>query len=182
MQPTTVVELARRHDLVHTLPTTDPDRLADWFVFRNFADFIPVIRAIQNLIRTPDDFALITYQAGAEMAEQNIRYRELTVSPYNHTHIYDKGFSIGELLVGLAEGRRNARSVRIRGRLLFSGSPATPSHLPSAKPNSARPSSLNSTSGRAPGSNHGLRVLTRANLHPRRQRPCSLPNRERNLR
>lgn len=100
MQPTTVVELARRHDLVHTLPTTDPDRLADWLVFRSFADFIRVIKAIQNLIRTPYDLALVTYQAGAEMAEQNIRHRELTVSSYNHTHIYDKSLSIGAILGG----------------------------------------------------------------------------------
>lgn len=110
MQPSTAVELARRHDLVHTLPTTDPARLADWFEFRNFADFVRVIKAIQNLIRTSDDFALVTYQAGAEMAEQNIRYRELTVSPYNHTHIFDKGLSIEEILGGLEEGRRSVRA------------------------------------------------------------------------
>ena len=110
MRPSTAVDLARQHDLVHTLPTTDPDELADWFVFRNFSDFIRVIKAVQNLIRTPDDFALVTYQAGAEMEAQNIRYRELTVSPYNHTHIYDKNLSIGEILQSLDEGRRSARS------------------------------------------------------------------------
>ena len=110
LRPSTTIELARRHDLVRTLPTTDPARLADWFEFRNFADFVRVIKAIQNLIRTSDDFALVTYQAGAEMAEQNIRYRELTVSPYNHTHIFDKGLSIGEILGGLDEGRRSARA------------------------------------------------------------------------
>ena len=109
-QPSTAVELARRHDLTHTLPTTDPDRLSDWFEFRNFADFIRVIKAIQNLIRTPDDFTLITYQTGADMAEQNIRYRELTVSPYNHTHIFDKGLAFGDILDGLEEGRQSVRT------------------------------------------------------------------------
>ncbi len=106
----TAVKLARRHRLENTLPTADPDRLADWFVFRDFKDFIRVIRNIQNLIRTPDDFALVTYEAGIDMAEQNIRYRELTVTPYNHTHIYDKGLTIGDILQGLDEGRRSARS------------------------------------------------------------------------
>ena len=110
LQPDTAVELARRHDLVHTLPTTDPAKLADWFEFTSFADFIRVIRAVQNLIRTADDFALVTYQAGAAMADQNIRYRELTVSPYNHTHIFDKGLSIGAILDGLDEGRRSAKA------------------------------------------------------------------------
>ena len=111
LRPSAAVELARKHDLEHTLPTTDPERLSDWFEFRNFSDFIRVIRAIQNLIRTPEDFALTAYQAGAGMAEQNIRYAELTVSPYNHTHIYyDKGLSIRDILDGLDEGRRTARA------------------------------------------------------------------------
>ena len=110
LQPATAVELARHHDLVHTLPTTDPDRLADWFEFTDFADFIRVITVVQNLIRTPDDFALVAYQAGADMAEQNIRYRELTVSPYNHTHIFDKGLAFQDILDGLEEGRRTAKA------------------------------------------------------------------------
>ena len=110
LAPDTAVMLARRHDLVDSLPTTDPGKLADWFEFTDFADFIRVIRAVQNLIRTSDEFALITYQAGAAMAEQNIRYRELTVSPYNHTHIFDKGLSIGAILDGLDEGRKSARA------------------------------------------------------------------------
>ena len=110
VRPATVVELARRHRLEDTLPTTDPGRLADWFVFKNFRDFIRVIQRVQKLIRTSDDFALVTYEAGADMAKQNIRYRELTVTPYNHTHVYDKGLSIGDILRGLDEGRRSARS------------------------------------------------------------------------
>ena len=110
VQPATAIEMARRHHLVHTLPTTDPGRLAEWFEFRDFADFIRVIGAVQNLIRTSDDFALVAYQAGADMAEQNIRYRELTVSPYNHTHIFDKGLAVADILTGLEEGRRSARA------------------------------------------------------------------------
>ena len=110
LRPSTAVTLARRHGLVDTLPTIDPVKLADWFEFKDFKDFIRVIRAIQNLIRTADDFALVAYQAGADMAEQNIRYRELTVSPYNHTHIFDKGLSIGDILGGLDQGRDSARA------------------------------------------------------------------------
>ena len=110
VRPATAVELARRHGLEHTLPTTDPAKLGDWFVFRNFRAFIRVITAIQNLIRTPDDFALVAHEAGADMAEQNIRYRELTVTPYNHIHIFDKGLAIGDILAGLDEGRDRARA------------------------------------------------------------------------
>ena len=110
VQPSTAVELAVRHDLTHKLPTTDPEQLAGWFEFKDFPDFIRVIVAIQNLIRTPDDFALVTYQAGADMAEQNIRYRELTVSPYNHTHMFGKSISFDQILDGLEEGRRSVRA------------------------------------------------------------------------
>ena len=110
VRPATAVKLARRHGLEHTLPTTDPEKLGDWFVFSNFRAFIRVITAIQNLIRTPDDFALVAHEAGADMAEQNIRYRELTVTPYNHIHIFDKGLAIGDILAGLDEGRDRARS------------------------------------------------------------------------
>ncbi len=110
VSPATAVELAGRHQLEHTLPTTDPDSLARWFVFENFTDFIRVISAIQNLIRTSDDFALVTYQAGVDMAQQNIRYRELTVTPHNHTHIFDKGLTVEDILRGLEEGRQSARA------------------------------------------------------------------------
>jgi aminodeoxyfutalosine deaminase len=109
LQPETAVALASRHDLVDTLPTTDPTQLGKWFEFTDFAHFVEVILAVQNLIRTADDFALVAYQAGAAMAEQNIRYRELTVSPYNHTDVLDKGLTIDAILRGLEEGRQSAK-------------------------------------------------------------------------
>lgn len=110
VRPATAVELAQRHGLEDTIPTTDPAKLSDWFVFRNFKAFIGVITAIQNLIRTADDFALIAHEAGADMAEQNIRYRELTITPYNHTHVFDKGLGVADILAGLDEGRDRARA------------------------------------------------------------------------
>ena len=120
LQAETALELAQRHGLEATLPTTDPDELAEWFVFTDFAHFVDVILAVQNLIRTADDFALVTYQAGAEMAAQNIRYRELTVSPYNHTDVLDKGLSIDDILEGLDDGRRRAeRDFGVRMRWVF---------------------------------------------------------------
>ena len=106
----TAVRLARRHGLSGLLPTSDPARLAGWFEFTDFADFIRVIVTIQKLIRTADDFALVAYQAGADMAAQNIRYRELTVSPYNHTHVFDKGLVIGDIINGLDAGRSRAKA------------------------------------------------------------------------
>ena len=64
---------------------------------------------IQDLIRTAADFALIAYENGADMARQNIRYRELTVTPYTHTDYQDKGITIENILQGLEEGRQRAK-------------------------------------------------------------------------
>ena len=78
--PRTVAELAERHPGV--VPS-DPDALAKFFEFRDFAHFIEVYLAVVDLIRTPEDVRLLTYEVAREMAVgQHIRYAELTCTPY----------------------------------------------------------------------------------------------------
>jgi aminodeoxyfutalosine deaminase len=78
--PRTVSELAERHPGV--VPS-DPDALARFFEFRDFAHFVEVYLAVVDLIRTPEDVRLLTYEIAREMASgQNIRYAELTCTPY----------------------------------------------------------------------------------------------------
>jgi len=75
-----VAELAERHPGV--VPS-DPDELKAFFAFRDFAHFIDVYLAVVDLIRTPEDVRLLTYEVAREMAEgQRIRYAELTCTPY----------------------------------------------------------------------------------------------------
>jgi aminodeoxyfutalosine deaminase len=74
-----VAELATRHP--GKVPS-DPDELARFFIFDDFAHFIRNYLAVVDLIRTPEDVRLITYEVAADMADQNIRYAELTVTPY----------------------------------------------------------------------------------------------------
>jgi len=74
-----VAELAARHP--GTVPS-DPDELAQFFVFDDFPHFIRNYLAVVDLIKTAEDVRLITYEVAADMAEQNIRYAELTVTPY----------------------------------------------------------------------------------------------------
>ena len=74
-----VAELANRHP--GKVPS-DPDELARFFVFDDFAHFIRNYLLVVDLIKTAEDIRLITYEVAAEMAEQNIRYAELTVTPY----------------------------------------------------------------------------------------------------
>jgi aminodeoxyfutalosine deaminase len=78
--PRIVAELARRHP--GTVPS-DPDALTEFFAFRDFAHFIEVYLAVVDLIRTPEDVRLLTYEIAREMAEvQQVRYAELTCTPF----------------------------------------------------------------------------------------------------
>ncbi|MFL5515044.1 MAG: adenosine deaminase [Gemmatimonadales bacterium] len=77
--PRIVAELAARHP--GPVPA-DPDRLDDFFTFADFADFVRIYLSVVELIRTGEDVRLLTYGVAEEMAAQQIRYAELTVTPY----------------------------------------------------------------------------------------------------
>ena len=78
--PRIVSELAERHP--GTVPS-DPEQLRAFYEFRDFAHFIEVYLAVVDLIRTPEDVRLLTYEIAREMAEgQSVRYAELTCTPY----------------------------------------------------------------------------------------------------
>jgi aminodeoxyfutalosine deaminase len=77
--PRIVSELASRHP--GTVPS-DLDELKAFFDFSDFTHFIEVYLAVVGLIREPEDIRLLTYEVAREMAGQNIRYAELTCTPY----------------------------------------------------------------------------------------------------
>ena len=78
--PRIVAELAERHPGV--VPS-DPDALAEYFAFRDFEHFIEVYLSVVDLIRTPEDVRLLTFEVAREMAQgQQVRYAELTCTPY----------------------------------------------------------------------------------------------------
>lgn len=109
IQPATLLELAQRHNRLQTLPGRTEADLRNWFRFTNFPHFIEIYTTISDLLRTPDDFALITTALGAEMARQQLRYAEVTFTPYTHTHLLDKGLTIDDLFAGLDQGRAQVR-------------------------------------------------------------------------
>ena len=80
--PLTVARLAERHAGSTPVPA-DPDLLADYFQFTDFGHFIEVYLSVVDLIRDPDDVATLTYDIGADLAAQNVRYAELTLTPYS---------------------------------------------------------------------------------------------------
>lgn len=108
IQPETLLELARRHQRLDALPAQDVAGLRDWFRFTDFPHFIEVYLTLSDLLRTPEDFTLIVTDLASSMADQSIRYAEVTFTPYTHTHVLDKGLSIDDLFLGLDKGRRRA--------------------------------------------------------------------------
>jgi adenosine deaminase len=78
----TVSQLAQRHAGSTTVPE-DPALLADYFTFTDFRHFITVYLSVVDLIRDAEDIWTLTYDIAKDMAGQNIRYAELTLTPYS---------------------------------------------------------------------------------------------------
>lgn len=77
-----VSELADRHRATTAVPS-DPEELARFFAFRDFAHFIDVYLSVVDLVREPEDIHYLTYEIAREMATgQSVRYAELTCTPY----------------------------------------------------------------------------------------------------
>jgi aminodeoxyfutalosine deaminase len=76
--PAIVAELAARHP--GRVPS-DPDALADYFTFTDFAHFIDLYLSVVDLVRTPEDIWTLTHGIAQELARQQVRYVELTCSP-----------------------------------------------------------------------------------------------------
>jgi aminodeoxyfutalosine deaminase len=97
-----VAELAERHP--GTVPT-DPEELAKFFVFDDFAHFVQNYLSVVALIKTAEDIRSLTYGVASDMAAQNIRYAELTVTPY--TSITDE-LPAEAFLEAIEDARRSA--------------------------------------------------------------------------
>lgn len=82
LQPATLLELARRNGV--TLPADDVAGLQRWYQFTDFKHFIEIYLAISSCICTPEDIELIGRDFLRNQAAQNIRYSEVTFTPYTH--------------------------------------------------------------------------------------------------
>jgi aminodeoxyfutalosine deaminase len=104
----TVLELARRHPEAGV--PTDRDELARFYTFRDFDHFLKVYWAVQSMLKDRHDVHTLVVGLARELARQNVRYAEVTVTPYNH--LLD-GMSGDELLAGLASGRAAAAGMSV---------------------------------------------------------------------
>jgi aminodeoxyfutalosine deaminase len=103
--PRIVAELAARHP--DSKVPADPAALAEFFSFRDFAHFIEVYLAVVDLIRDAEDVRLLTYEIARDMARQNIRYAELTVTPYSSVR---RGIPDTAFVQALEDARKAAES------------------------------------------------------------------------
>ncbi|MET1131891.1 MAG: adenosine deaminase [Aeromicrobium sp.] len=78
--PETVAELAARH--TDSPVPADPAALEEYFTFTDFGHFIEVYLSVVDLLRTPEDIWTLTHEVGRDLAAQNVRYAELTMTPY----------------------------------------------------------------------------------------------------
>jgi aminodeoxyfutalosine deaminase len=81
--PRIVAELAARHP--DSSVPHDPEALREFFTFTDFAHFIEVYLSVVDLLRDAEDVRLLTYEIARDLARQQVRYAELTVTPYSST-------------------------------------------------------------------------------------------------
>jgi aminodeoxyfutalosine deaminase len=101
--PRTLLSLAARNGV--PLHADGEDGLRRWFTYRSFAHFIEVFAAVTTCLRTEQDYELIAYEYGAEMARQHCRYAEVTFTPSIH---HERGVPFDVYFAGLTRGRRRA--------------------------------------------------------------------------
>lgn len=101
----TVLELARRHP-EHGVPTNEAD-LRKLYQYKDFQQFASVYAAINSLVRSPEDIVTLVCATARELAAQNVRYVELTVTPYAHLLT---GIPVRETTAALDAAAREAKN------------------------------------------------------------------------
>jgi aminodeoxyfutalosine deaminase len=105
IQPATVLALAHRNHI--PLPVQTIEGMQQLFVFRDFPHFIEVYVMITRCLKSAADYEQVAYEFGTTMADQRVRYAEVTFSPC--THNYLMGVPFETYFTGLTRGRERAK-------------------------------------------------------------------------
>ncbi len=105
IQPATLLTLAERNGV--ELPVRTVEEMQRWFTFRDFLHFVEIYFSISRCLKTAEDYELIAYEFGANMARQNVRYAEVTFSA--STHAFSLGIPFDTYFAGLTRGRQRAQ-------------------------------------------------------------------------
>lgn len=113
-------DLATIADLVLLHPgrgvPTDPDRLATFYAFTDFAHFLDVYTAVNRLVTTGESIERLVTGLAHSLAADQVRYAEVTVTPLSHLKV---GLGPAELAEALESGRRTARRVGVEIAWVF---------------------------------------------------------------
>jgi adenosine deaminase len=105
LRPATVVELAR--DAGHTLPTSDVDELARWFVegaHRHDLDlYLETFEHTVGVMQTKDALVRVAAECAEDLAADGIVYAEVRFAPELHI---EGGLSLDEVVDAVLEGFR----------------------------------------------------------------------------
>ncbi len=115
VQPATLLRIAERNRV--ELPARDVAGVAQLFNYRHFHEFLTVFMVLARSLMRGEDFELLAYELGHQLADQNVRYAEVMVSAFQY---FNRGIDLGEVVQGAMAGF--ARAERERGtrvRLAF---------------------------------------------------------------
>jgi len=104
--PHIVADLAARYEGTTAVPA-DPAEVAAFYDFRDFAHFLQVYLQVVDLVRTPEDLWTLIYGVGGDLAAQQVRYAELTVTPQPHLA---RGFAAAEFCEVIEDARRRVEA------------------------------------------------------------------------
>lgn len=76
VEPATLVELQRRRGI----PDPSIEAAAQIYSYLDFSGFLMAFKAVSELLRTPDDYELITYRLMQQLKAQNVLHAEVYVS------------------------------------------------------------------------------------------------------
>ena len=107
----TILELARRHPDA-LVPDTEAD-LRTFYEFRDFPHFSDVYGAVSSLVRDPADVAALVLGIARDLAAQQVRYVELTVTPYTHVRAGMPAARVTEALDIAAREARAEHGIRV---------------------------------------------------------------------
>jgi aminodeoxyfutalosine deaminase len=102
--PAAVALLAERHG--SRIVPTDEDAVREYLTFKDFTHFIEVYGAVTSLVTSAQDIVDILDHTSADLGSQNVRYAEMTITPWSHVM---HGIPYGDIVDALAEGQRHAR-------------------------------------------------------------------------
>ena len=105
IEPELAMRLAARRGVQLPGHERGAEGLRDAYVFRDFHDFLRLYLAVSSCLVEPEDVADTAADLGRRLAEQNVRYAEVTFTPITHVA---RGVPPEKLWEGLSQGRARA--------------------------------------------------------------------------